>query len=97
VDVALDVAAGDDFETLGRYRTLDAAADHDVAGLDGALEVTRGADHHARFGIDVALDAAVDVQPVAQGEIADKLGAGCDDGGAITWTLLRTVLAKDCH
>lgn len=95
--VALDAAAGDDFQTARRYGTVHVAADHHGFGLNLAVHVPVLADHHAGFGFDVAVDPAVDVQRVLQGEIADKLAVCRDDGRSNTRTLLRTVLAKDCH
>ena len=78
--IAFNAAAGDDFKPIGRDRAIHAAADHDGGGLDAALQIAIGADHHVGFGFDVAVDAPIDVQRVAQGEIADKLGACRDDG-----------------
>lgn len=78
--VAFHAPAGDDFQSVGRNGAVDSAADNNGTGLDLALEVTLAADHNVRFRLHVAFDAAIDVQGVAQGEIADKLGAGRDDG-----------------
>lgn len=95
--VALHAAAGDDFQPTGGNGAVHLTADHDGFGRDPALDAAVFPDHDVRFGLDVAIDAAVDVQRVLQGEIADKIAACADDGRSITRTLLRTVLAKDCH
>ena len=95
--VALHRSAGHDLQPLGCYGAFHPSADDDVAGPDRAHETALLADHDAGVGFDVAFDAAVQVQVVAQGDIADKFAAGRDDGGSSTRTLLRTVLAKDCH
>jgi len=72
-DVAGDPAAGENFQALGRNTALEAAADHDPLGLDFALDPPVLADHDLGAGTDRALDPAVDMQVVAQGEVADKL------------------------
>lgn len=78
--IALDATAGDDFEPIGRDGAVHATAHHDSGGLDLAFQIAVGTDHHVGLGLNVAVDAAIDVQRVVQGEIADKLGACRDDG-----------------
>ena len=96
-DVAFDHAAGHDFQPLGIDPAADLAADQYPACPDFAFESPALADGDVAFGLDIALDPSVEVQAVAQGEIADQVGAGSDDGGSRTRTLLRTVSAKDSH
>ncbi len=78
--IALDASSGDYFQAIGRDRALHTAADDDGGSLDPALEVAVGTNNHVGFGLNVAVDAPVEVQRIAQGEIADKLGACRDDG-----------------
>lgn len=72
-DIALDPAAGDDFQPSGIDIAFEAAADEDVLGLELTFEMAFLSDGHLRLGLNVSLDSAVDVQVVAQGEVADKL------------------------
>jgi len=78
--VAFDASPGDDFQTFSANRAFHAAADHYGCGLDLAFQAAVGTDDDVRFRFDIAFDCAVDVQRIAQGEIADKLAARGDDG-----------------
>lgn len=97
LDLSIDATAGNDFQPFGFDIAFHATADDHVARLDLPVYAAFGADHDGGLGADVALGSAVYMQVVTQGEIADKLGIGRDDGGSMTLNLSRTVFAKDCH
>lgn len=65
MQIAFDVATGDDFETIRRDRAFDTAADDHVSGLDGAVDAAFGADHDRGLGADITMELAVDMQSVA--------------------------------
>lgn len=72
-EVAANPAAGHDFQSPGVDIAIEAAADHDVIGLQFSFDAAFLPDGHFRLGVDAAFDEAVDVQVVAQGKVADKL------------------------
>lgn len=95
--VAVDPAAGDDLEPLGVDPALEAPADEHLAGIEVALDPALFADRHLRFAVDGALELAVDVQVVAQGEVADKLCTWCNDGRSGALAAVRTISVNDSH
>ena len=73
-------AASDDFQPASPDRSIDRAADDDARRFDLAVHLSFRADDHAGVRADISLYSAVDVEIVGELEVADKLGAGGDDG-----------------
>lgn len=96
-DIAADLTAGGNFEALGVNGSLEAATDQDAFGRDFAVDGSLLADRDLRFAADGALEATVYVQAVAQGKVADQLGACCNDGRSGTLAVFRTISANDSH
>lgn len=71
--ITLDPAAGNDLQPSSRNTALETAADVEALGFDFTFDPALIANGDFSFGADCAFDMAVDVQVVAQGEVADKL------------------------
>ncbi len=96
-DVAVDATAGNDFETSSADGALKAAADQHPIGVQLAVNLALLANRDLRFGADRSVDLAVDVQAVAQGELADKLCTCCNDGRSGALAAVRTTSLNDSH
>jgi hypothetical protein len=96
-DIALDSPAGNDLQPSGRNAALESAADVEALGFDFTFDPALLANGDFRLGADRALDMAVDVQVIAQGEVADKLCTCCNNGVSGTFAAVRTISVKDSH
>ena len=96
-DVTIHTSARDDLETVCRHVALETTADHDAVRAQIALNPAAFADGHLRLGANRPLDFAVDVQVVAQGEVADKLCTCCNDGRSGRFAAVRTTSVNDSH
>jgi len=72
-DIAVDSPAGGDFQAFGFDAALELPADQDSTGTDLALYASLLPDGNLGVGTHRALQAAIDVQIVAQGKVADQL------------------------
>jgi len=72
--------ASDDFQSPCADRAIDRAADDDAGCLELPVDASFRADDDAGIRVDVSLYSAVDVEIVAEAEVADKPCAGGDDG-----------------
>jgi len=91
------IAAGDDFKTFGIDGTGKATADHHLAGFDVAFTDTLLTDRDFGVALNLALDVAVYMQIVGQGEVADQLGPCSNDGRSGTLAVLRMTSTNDSH
>ena len=72
-DVAVDPSAGGNLQALGIDAAVELPADQDSAGLDFALDAALFPDGNLGIRTHCAFQAAVDMQVIAQGKVADQL------------------------
>lgn len=93
----VDSTTGGDFQAFGRNAALELAADENPFGGDFAVDQTLLSDRDFPVGANIAFEAPVDMQTVAQGKVADQLCACCNDGRSGTLAVRRMTFANDSH
>lgn len=96
-DIAVDASTGHDFQAMGGDVAGEFTTDEHALGLEFALDLPLLADRDLGVGSNRTFQAAVDVQGVAQGEVADKLCTCCNDGRSGALAAVRTTSVNDSH
>jgi len=71
--VAIDLPAGHDLQSLGLDAAVEAATDHHTLTGQFAFDATSFADSDLGCRLHATLERPVDMQVIAQGDVADKL------------------------
>lgn len=95
--IAVNAPTRGDFQPFGLDVALKVAADEYAACVNFAVDAALLADGYFGIGLHRAFDAAVNMQVVGQGKVADQLCACCNDGRSGTLAVLRTTSANDSH